>query len=438
VSETGPASTRPAAMAAFAPPFSRWERAVAGRYLRARRKEAGMAFVAIIAYLGIFVSVAAMIIVLSVMNGFRYELLSRMLGFQGHVFVGGPVTSSPLRDQAVARIRAVPGVTQAIPLVEAQAMVLGKGQIVGAIVRGVSAADIRQMDIIWKKIKPGGDPESFGQGEDGGEVVFIGARMAANLNVQPGDAISLISPSGPATVFGSAPQQKDYTVGGIFEVGMSEYDQNFIYMPLPQAQIFFGRGDSADVIEVKVKDPDQAAAMAPAIKAAGGAGAEVEDWTQKNASYFNALQVERTTMRLIMFIVLLIAGLLITTGLLMLVKNKGRDVAILRTMGASRGAILRIFLMDGAAIGMAGALTGVLVGTLFCLNIADIQKFVEHLTRTSVFNADVYFLSRIPARVEWGEVASIVFASFAISILATIVPAFWGSRLDPVESLRNE
>ncbi|MDB5431941.1 MAG: lipoprotein-releasing transporter permease subunit [Caulobacter sp.] len=431
-------AAKPPAMANFAGPFSRWERAVAGRYLRARRKEAGVALISIIAFVGILLAVATLIIVMSVMNGFRTELLGRILGFNGHLYVDGPVLSSPYRDQAVMRIRAVPEVTQAIPMVETQAMVVGKGQIAGAIVRGIRASDLKTIPIVWNSIKDGPDRQAFGQGEDGGELIFIGARMAESLNLQAGDGVTLVSPSGAATVFGSAPRSKDFTVGGIFQVGMSEYDQSFVYMPLEQAQLFFGRDNAVDVIEVKVKDPDKAPAMSAAVQAAAGSGSRVLDWTQKNQSFFNALQVERSAMRLILMLLVVVAALNIVSGLVMLVKNKGRDIAILRTMGASRGAILRIFVMAGATIGALGTLAGLGIGVLFCLNIDAIQKFVEGVTRTSVFNADVYFLSHIPARVEWSEVAVIVGWSFLISLLATLLPAFWGSRLDPVEALRYE
>jgi lipoprotein-releasing system permease protein len=431
------AKAGPGPYGSAAGPFSRWERAIAGRYLRARRKEAGVALISIIAFLGILFAVAVLIIVMSVMNGFRTELLGRILGFNGHLYVAGPVLSASNRDQAVANIRAVPGVIQAIPMVEAQAMAIGRGQIAGAIVRGVTPEDLAATKIVSGNIRRG-SLEGFGEGEEGGDLVLIGSRLADSLGVEAGDSISLISPSGAATAFGSSPTQKDYTVGGVFEVGMSDYDQTFIYMPLKQAQLFFGRDAAVDVIEIKVSDPDDAPALKPAVQRAAGPGGMVNDWTEKNQAFFTALQVERNTMRLILMLLVIIAALNIVSGLIMLVKNKGRDIAILRTMGASRGAVLRIFLMAGGAIGVAGSACGLAVGALFCLNIEKIQQFVEWVTGTPVFNAKVYFLSHIPARVDWSEVGLIVGLSVLISLAASLLPAFWASRLDPVEALRYE
>ncbi|NBU29456.1 MAG: FtsX-like permease family protein, partial [Caulobacteraceae bacterium] len=261
---------------------------------------------------------------------------------------------------------------------------------------------------------------------------------ALSLGVGPGDAVSLISPSGSTSAFGVSAAQKDYTVGGLFAVGMSEYDQAFAYMPLEQAQLFFGKEGAVDVIEVKLADPDNAPDMKAEIARAAGPGAVITDWTEKNQSFFNALQIERNVMRLILMFIVVIAAINIISGLIMLVKNKGRDIAILRTMGASRAGILRIFFMSGAAIGVAGTFAGLVLGVLFCINIAGIQQLVERVTGAEVFNADVYFLTHIPARIEWREVAMITGWSLLVSFLATLPPALRAARLDPVEALRYE
>jgi lipoprotein-releasing system permease protein len=418
-------------------PFSLWERAVAGRYLRARRKDAGVALISILAFLGITAAVFALIVVMSVMNGFRTELLSRILGFNGHLYVGGAPLTETLRPEAVKRLRAVPGVIQVTPMIEAQAMIIGNGQIGGAFVRGVSLQDLKDTRIVSSNIKSG-SIDGFGQGDYGGDLVLLGQRLALSLGVGAGDAVSVISPSGSASAFGAAPSQKDYTVGGLFSVGMSEYDQSFAYMPLEQAQLFFGKEGRVDVIEVKIDDPDNAPQMKAVIARAAGPGAVVTDWTEKNQSFFNALQIERNVMRLILMFIVVIAAINVVSGLIMLVKNKGRDIAILRTMGASRSGILRIFFMSGAAIGVAGTLAGLVLGVAFCLNIAAIQKAVEWVTGASVFNADVYFLTHIPARIEWHEVALITGWSLLVSFIATLPPALRAARLDPVEALRYE
>jgi len=422
----------------LAPPFGQWERSVASRYLRTRRQHGGVALISIISFVGILLAVATLIIVMSVMNGFRTELLSRILGFNGHMFITGEVLAEPgPRALAVSAVRQVPGVLQAQPLIEAQAMVIGNGQISGAIVRGVVSADLAASDIISHNLKSG-SLNGFGVGEYGGDQIIMGQRLADLLGLRAGDLVSLVSPVGASTVMGSAPTQKDYVVGATFSVGMSEYDQSFIYMPLEQAQLFFGREQAVDVIELKVDDPDRAERLKSRVRDAAGPGALVTDWTQKNKSYFTALQVERSTMRLILMLLVAIAAMNIISGLVMLVKNKGRDIAILRTMGATRSSILRIFVMVGASIGVLGTLAGLLLGVVFCLNIGAIQTAVEWITRTQVFNSDVYYLSRVPARVEWSEVGIIALWAFLMSFLATLPPAWRASRLDPVEALRYE
>jgi len=420
-----------------APPFGYWERMLAGRYLRAKRSQGGVALISIISFVGIMLAVATLIIVMSVMNGFRTELLSRILGFNGHLFATGPVLDRPDRDQVIARILRVPGVVQATPIIEAQAIAMGPSQISGAIVRGIRGQDLAATPLVAGNLTQGG-LKGFGQGEFGGDQIVVGERLAQSLGVKPGDPLTLISPSGGATAFGGTPLQKTYTVAATFTVGMSQYDQAYIYMPLEQAQLFFGRETSVDAIEIKVKNPDAAIAAKPAVAKAAGPGALVNDWTQRDTSFWGALKVERNVMRLILMLLVAIAAMNIISGLVMLVKNKGRDIAILRTIGASGGSILRIFFMAGAMVGVLGTAAGLLLGVLFSVYIDQIQSFVEWATGQAVFSSDVYFLSRLPARVDWAEVSLITFWALAMSFLATLPPAWRASRLDPVEALRYE
>ena len=418
-------------------PFSAWERTIALRYLLTKKSHGGVALISIISFAAIALAVAALIITMSIMNGFRTELSAKILGFNGHAYlVGGNMTPAD-RLAMVRRIRAVPGVVEATPVVESQALVQGPMAAAGAVVRGIDPADLRATPIIAGNIKTG-SMAGFGKGDEGGEEVLVGQKLADTLGLAAGDPISIISPSGGSTAFGTLPPRKTYVIGGLFSVGMSEYDQTFIYMPLNQAQLFFGRDTAVDFIEIKLDDPDKAPGMKHALAAAAGSGAIVSDWTEKNQAYFGALQVERNVMRMIFMFIVALAALNIISGLVMLVKNKGRDIAILRTIGAGRGAILRIFFMSGALIGVAGTLAGLVFGLVFCLNIEAIQRFIEWVTGVQVFNADVYFLAHVPARVDWLEVTLVCLWSLSAAFSFTLLPAWRASRLDPVEALRNE
>lgn len=418
-------------------PFSRWEWMLAFRYLRGRRNESGVALISGIAFGAIALAIAVLIIVMSVMNGFRAELLSTILSFNDHAFVHGQPLTEQNREAAVQRLRAVPGVLQVVPMVEAQALVIGGGVTSGAQVRGISPADLRATQSIATNIKQG-SIDGFGEGEFGGDMVIIGERMAASMGLRAGDAITLISPSASATAFGTAPGRKSYTIGAVYSVGMSTFDQIFVYMPLDQAQIFFGRGGDVDAIKMLVDDPDHVDRYLAPIRRAAGSGAVVSDWRDADASYWGALQVERNVMRLIMMLIILIAALNIISALVMLVKNKERDIAILRTIGAGQGSIMRIFLLSGAALGVTAAPIGVALGVLFCLFIEPIQRLIEFVTSTQVFSPDIYFLSSLPAKLDWTEVALVFVWTLSCSLVVTLYPSWKASRIDPVEALRYE
>ncbi|CAN5333940.1 lipoprotein-releasing ABC transporter permease subunit [soil metagenome] len=419
-----------------AAPFSAWERSLAARYLRTKRKNGGVALISIIAFLGIMAAVAVLIITMSIMNGFRVDLQSRMLGFKGHVFIQGAVINGPDRDPMLSRIRAIPGVAQAFPIIESPVMVVGPNTTGGGIVRAMRPADTAATPLIANHMVDG-SLKAFGEGDFGGDNILAGVRMAQTQGVHAGDQLTLISASGAATAFGSAPRRKAYTVTGLFTAGVSEYDQAFIYMPLEQAQAFFGKGDSVDEIEINLSDLDQLDRIRPLIEQAAGQGAIVTDWRDQNKSFWNAIQVEKNALRLILMMIVAIAMLNIISGLIMLVKNKSRDIAILRTIGAGQGSVLRVFFMAGATIGITGAVAGLIFGALFCIFLDPLQAGLEAVG-IHIWSADTYFLNRIPHKIEWSEVATVVAFSIVMSVIATLPPAWRASRLDPIEALRYE
>lgn len=418
---------------AGAGPFSAFEWMVAGRYLKSRRKEAFISVIAGFSFTGIMLGVATLIIVMAVMNGFRAELLDRILGINGHMIVNpvdGEFTDyAPLAD----RINAVDGVRYAIPLIEGQALVSSGVGGSGALVRGIRESDLRRIDAVSKNIRFG-SLDGFG----GGEGVAVGVRLANSLGLRLGDDITLISPEGDVTAFGTTPRVKAYPITALFEIGMSEYDASFIFMPLEEAQLYFNSEDRVDVLEVYVDRPEDVDDLRAPIEAAAQRPLFLVNWQQRNVTFFNALKVERNVMFLILTLIILVAALNIISGLFMLVKDKGRDIAILRTMGATRGAIMRIFFMTGAAIGVLGTLAGFVLGVVLCLNVENIRQFLSKLTGTTIFDPTLYFLSQLPADMDFTETTMIVLMALALSFLATIFPAWRAASLDPVEALRYE
>jgi len=419
----GEASTR-----AFAP----FEWLVALRYLRARRKEGFISVIAGFSFLGITLGVATLIIVMAVMNGFRQELFNKMLGLNGHVVVHSLVNFSDF-DQVANRVRKVPGVKYALPLVEGQVMISTPQSSSGALVRGLREADLKELKAVSGNIR-------FGtlDGFDQKPGLALGSRLANELNVKVGDQVSLLTPRGASTALGTAPRVKRYPVAAIFEIGMSEYDSSILFMPLNEAQLYFNQPDSVTVLEVVLDSPDEVGALTPQIVTAGGPSIYISDWRQRNATFFTALQVERNVMFLILALIVLVAALNIVSGLIMLVKDKGHDIAILRTMGATRGAVMRIFFITGASIGIVGTLAGFLFGVLVCLNIERLRELIGWITDTDLFAPELYYLSQLPAEMDTGETVSVVVMALALSILATLYPSWRASRLDPVEALRYE
>ena len=414
-------------------PFSVFEWMLAGRYLRARRKEGFISVIAGFSFTGIMLGVATLIIVMAVMNGFRKELLGKILGVNGHILVQ-PI-DSPLTDFAVLseRFAKVPGIKMAVPVVEGQALASSATGAAGVLVRGIRGDDLVGLPSIGGNIKLGSL-----QGFDAGQGIAIGRRLADQLGVGIGDQVTLVSPRGAVTPMGTMPRLKAYKVAAVFEVGMSEYDQVFVFMPLSEAQIYFNRKGDVSFIEIYTDNADAVPHYRVAIDQAAQRPIFMVDWRQRNATFFGALQVERNVMFLILTLIVLVAALNIISGLIMLVKDKSHDIAILRTMGATRGAVMRVFLITGSTIGIVGTLVGLLVGLLVCVNIEEIRQFISWLTDTQLFAPELYFLSRLPAELDVRETTAVVVMSLTLSVLATLYPSWRAARLDPVVALRYE
>jgi lipoprotein-releasing system permease protein len=412
--------------------FSQVERLIAGRYLRPRRQEGFVSVIAAFSFLGIMLGVGTLIVVLAVMSGFRAELLNRVLGFNGHITVQAGPDGIQAFDQLTERLRTVDGVAAVTPLVTGQVMVTANEVASGALVRGIRPDDLMARRALADHVQAG-SLERLTK-----DQIALGSRMALRMGLRLGDRLQLISPKGTPTALGTVPRIKAYEIGAIFEVGMFEYDNSVIFMPLEAAQLYFQLDGRANELEIMVKDPDRVWAYRSEIAAVVDGAGRLVDWQQANASFFTALKVERNVMFLILSLIIMVAALNIISGMIMLVKDKGRDIAILRTMGATRGTIMRIFFMSGATIGVVGTLAGFLLGVAFAANIETIRQWLQGLTGTELFAAEIYFLSHLPARIEVLDVVSVVAMGLALSLLATIYPSWRAARLDPVEALRYE
>ena len=412
--------------------FNAFERMVAFRYLRARRQEGFVSVIAIFSLLGIALGVATLIIVMSVMNGFRADLLARILGLNGDLGVYAYTGGLSDFDAAAQKIRDLPGVTRVTPLVEGQVMATSEVGAAGALLRGIRPDDLRSLRLLADHIVQG-SLDDFG--DDG---VTVGDRLARRLGITVGSSITVLSPQGTATAFGTMPRVKTYHVVALFNVGMYEYDNSFIYAPLEAAQLFFRLPDAVSSLEVFTADSDRVNEERRLIAAALGGNARIVDWQQANSSLFNAVEIERNVMFLILTLIIVVAAFNIISSMIMMVKDKGRDIAILRTMGASRAMILRIFVLSGASIGVVGTIAGFVLGVLFTRNIEAIRQTIQKIIGTDLFSAEIYFFTRIPARIDSREVAAVVLMALALSFLATIYPSWRAARLDPVEALRYE
>jgi lipoprotein-releasing system permease protein len=413
------------------PAFAPFEWLLALRYLKARRKEGYISVIAGFSFFGIMLGVATLIIVMAVMNGFRKELLGKILGINGHMQLQS--LESPLTDwrEVAARINQVKGISLVAPVVEGIALASSPFGAAAILVRGIRAEALGNLATIARNIRQG-----TLEGFDDSQGLAIGRKLADQLAVHAGDSVKLVAPRGAVTPMGTTPRIKVYKVAAVFEIEMSEFDSNLVFMPLSEAQPFFNRPGDVSRIDVYTTNPDRIDEFRKAVTESAGRPISVVDWRQRNTTFFNALEVERNVMFLILTLIVLVAALNIISGLIMLVKDKSSDIAILRTMGSSQGSIMRVFLITGASIGVAGTLVGLLLGTLICLNIDSIRHLLSWMTGTELFPPELYFLSRLPAEMDAGETLAVVTMALMLSLLATLYPSWRAARLDPVEALR--
>jgi lipoprotein-releasing system permease protein len=441
-------------------PFSRFEWMLAGRYLRARRKEAFISVIGWLTLIGVAIGVATLIVVMSVMNGFRSELLTKILGLNGH-FTAYPIDAKFTDyDDVAVKLETVDGVLLAIPYVEGQALASGQQESSGVSVRGIEASSIDKLTLLHDGAVLGGWDQW-----DQSMGVAIGQRLAEKLGLTIGDPITIVNPNGANTPFGRTPAIRSFPVNVIFNLGMVEFDSFYVYMPMQAAQTYFKmfedelrpgfaepppdatdeeidaayeRKYQATAVEVFIDDPDNVTAVRNRIQADVDRSLILYDWQQRNETFFSALQVERVVMFTILSMIILVAAFNIISSLVMLVKDKARDIAILRTMGATRGSIMRIFSMTGFAIGFAGTVIGLVLGVIVASNAEPLRAFISGITNIPIFPPEVFFLSHLPSRIDAGEVTVVALLALGLSFLATLYPAWRAAQYDPVEALRYE
>ena len=418
--------------------FGSFERMVAKRYLRARKGERFVSIIAIFSLIGIALGVGTLIVVMAVMNGFKADLLGRILGLNGDLSVysqsyDGP-TSLREYNNLSNRIEQMPHITSAIPFIEGQVLISAGNFNSGGMVRGMTASGLEKLKVISKTL----DPTVLKQFQ-GDDVIIIGETLAEQANLGVGSRLTLISPKGSATVMGNIPRIKSYRIIGIFDSGMHEYNSSYVFLPMRAAQKYFQLDDEVTGIQIFSNDSTHIQAVTHQLENSfRNDNLKFVDWTQSNNAFFGAVQVEQNVMFLILALIILVAAFNVISSLIMMVKDKTRDIAILRTMGASRGAIMRIFLMCGASVGVTGTLIGTVLGVLFCKNIEHIRQGLQKITGTNLFNPEVYYLEHLPAKLDWSDVIQVVSMALFLSLLATLYPSWKAAKTDPVEALRNE
>jgi lipoprotein-releasing system permease protein len=416
--------------------FGPFERAVAGRYLRARKGERFVSIIAIFSLIGIALGVATLIVVTSVMSGFQVELVSKILGVNGHIsvnaYAGEKITDFP---QLVQQIRTIPGVVSATPVLDGQALLSTEhGGARGGLVRGMSKSDLLALRPISDHIVAGSLNDLSGD-----DAIAVGIGLASANRLRIGDSLTIISPEGAATAFGTIPRVRAYKIAAIFDAGLNDYNTSVVFLPLAAAQVFFQKPDGVTGIEIRVADPDKVDQIAqPLVSMLQGKPVYVRDWRHANDTIIGVLQVQKDTMFIVLGMIILVAAFNVVSSLIMLVKEKRSDIAILRTIGASRPAIMRIFVMCGAFVGVTGTLIGTVIGIVICRNIVAIQHFIENATGGQVFDASVFMLTELPSTIDWADVARVIILALALSLLATLYPSWQAARTDPVEALRHE
>ena len=441
-------------------PFSAFEWMIAGRYLRARRKDTFISVIASLTLVGVAIGVATLIVVTSVMNGFREELLSKILGLNGH-FTVYPIESKFTDYKGdLVKWEKVPGVTHAVAFVEGEALASGFGGSTGVSVRGMDLSDIKKLNLLYDGVSQGGWDDW-----DSSEGAAIGYRLAQKLGISVGDAITIVNPNGTVTPFGTTPQIRSYPVNVIFNLGMVEFDSFYVYLPMKPAQLFFKQYedvlkpgakqpamDATDAeidaayerhyfatgAEIFLNNPDSVDKLRLPLQMAVDQPVVLTDWRQRNETFFSALQVERVVMFTILSMIVVVAAFNIISSLVMLVKDKGKDIAVLRTIGATRGAIMRVFCITGTAIGVAGTALGLVLGLIVAANAETLRAFFSDLIGVRIFPPEVFFLSALPSRVDMGDVIFITLTALVLSVLATLYPAWRAAQHDPVEALRYE
>lgn len=421
-------------------PFGGVERLIAMRYLRAKKNQGGVGLIAAISFTCIMLAIAAMIIIMSIMNGFRSDMIRLTVGSEGHMYVASssPKPTPESVQQLERRLASVEGVDEAFQFTQNYTGVQANGQFALAQVIGISPENLQNYELIAESVQQG-SLNQFGQGPGSENQIAVGAVLANGLGLSVGDRLLVFSPRTRQTITGPVPVKKVYTVGAIFQVGLYITDQTYIYMSFDQATQLFEGGQVSGEIQLRLENPDALDEMSGLVSKASQEPVFLSTWKDRNATTATALRTEQIAMRFIFMVVVIIAAFPVLASMIMLVKNKSKDIAILRTIGATRNGILRIFFMCGAMVGILGTFAGLVLGILFCLNIGGIQWIIETVTGTELFPADVYGISGgIPAKIVWSEVFGVAFWGFLISAAATFFPALNASKVDPVDALRYE